>query len=291
MTSPEGRCAATTAASSGGRDAAEEAHWRRLIAGPYRLEELFQPAMTHASAAGRSRLDRIYTSQHLSDQLDRQVRSAALEWVPHLSAHRAVAIVRNTTTRSVDPEVPPAAGFQHPDWATRASAEYHRLLDEEPGLSEVGRLGALRRAMCTAAANVVHPVVDLPADVTLEDRLGLTMRFLRALEHNRPGVIGHCLTRYPALASLVPNPYAPLGGGPAHFRRVQEHARELARDHALDELGKLHEDLATLDEPTAMLRRQRNLRLLYRLAPGRAAGIQAVRDPNGEIRTDPHGMG
>ena len=64
----------------------------------------------------------------------------------------------------------------------------------------------------------------LPEDITLEDRLGLTMRFLRALEHDRLGVISHCLERYPKLATLVPNPYAPLGGGPSHFRRVQAHA-------------------------------------------------------------------
>ena len=129
----------------------EESHWKRVVSGRFHLEELYQPAMTHASASGRSRLDRVYTTQRVSDQLDRQVRSAALEWVPHLSAHRAVALTRSTTVRSGEVGAPPNEAFQHPDWGPRATAEYWRLVGESPNVSDVGKLRLLVQAMNTAA--------------------------------------------------------------------------------------------------------------------------------------------
>ena len=49
---------------------------------------------THENAVVRSRLDRAYWNAPLAEQLDRVLTCAALEWVPHLSAHRPVAVSR-----------------------------------------------------------------------------------------------------------------------------------------------------------------------------------------------------
>ena len=80
---------------TGHRDARDEAHFVAHIARPFALRELRQPAATHDNAHARSRLDRVYRNQPLSEQLDRQIVCSALEWIPHLSAHRAVAFSRS----------------------------------------------------------------------------------------------------------------------------------------------------------------------------------------------------
>eukprot|EP00959_Pyramimonas_sp_CCMP1952_P036459 763250-Pyramimonas_sp.AAC.1 len=47
----------------------------------------------------------------------------------------------------------------------------------------------------------------LEAVTTLEDRLGITMKFLRASEQGSLGEISRCLEWYPKLCDLVDNPY------------------------------------------------------------------------------------
>ena len=90
--------------------------------------------------------------------------------------------------------------------------------------------------------------------------------------------ISKCIERYPTLANLVDNPYELEGPVYQRLRLVRTHAIDLAREHAIDELGKLHEDLEEMDAETIHKRRQRNQHLLRRLAPGRACINFAVTD-------------
>ena len=69
-------------------DGTEESSFRRVLGEPFDLCELQQEEYTHDSALGRSRLDRVYSNHHLSDQLDRRIGCVALNWVPWFSAHR-----------------------------------------------------------------------------------------------------------------------------------------------------------------------------------------------------------
>ena len=64
---------------SGNSDAAEAADFDRLIGTPLELHEWEQDELTHDAAAARSRLDRCYTNQHLSYQLDQNCSCVALE--------------------------------------------------------------------------------------------------------------------------------------------------------------------------------------------------------------------
>ena len=57
-------------------------------------------------------------------------------------------------------------------------------------------------------------------------------------------MVSHCIVRYPKLKEFVLPPHSKLGGGARYYRKVQAHALELAQEHALKELGRLHEDLA-----------------------------------------------
>ena len=258
VTRPEDRITLNDATLSGQRDASEERHWLTCIMKPFHFMELSQGEMTHNSASARSRLDRIYTNQHTADQLDRRIQCAALEWVPQLSAHRAVTASRCSPQQS-DPDTRPipAHVIQHRDWPCVVSREFHQLCKEEPGKSDVGKLKLLKTAMRHAAKTLQWNHDANSEATTLEDRLGLTLRFIRALETGRIGAINECLLRYPKLKDFVRNPYLVMGGDSFGWRRLQDHAVELARDHALDELGKLHQDLPGLSEFEATIRRKK----------------------------------
>jgi len=95
---------------TGRRDAVEEEHWRNAVARKFDMYELEQPLATYQEGGTRSRIDRVYTNQPPSDQLDKRVGCAALEWVPKLSAHRAITCVRAEKSHSINPN------SAIPDW-------------------------------------------------------------------------------------------------------------------------------------------------------------------------------
>ena len=157
----------------------------------------------------------------------------------------------------------------HEDWPRRVALEFDSRLAEEPSASPIRQLVLYKLAMRSAAQNLDWSPGSFPAAMELEDRLAMTMRFVRAVEGGHLGTVGHCLQRYPTLAELSTNPYALLNSGPAALQPYRDHAVQLARDHALDELGKLHDNLPIMTENQIQQHRQRNYRLLSRLAPGR----------------------
>ena len=71
---------------------------------------------------------------------------------------------------------------------------------------------------------------------------------------------------------------------------MRSHAVELARDHALDELGKSHADLVGGNAFQAAKSRARNIRLIYRLRPGRFAALHSILGERSEQLTTPEEM-
>ena len=68
------------------------------------------------------------------------------------------------------------------------------------------------------------------------------------------------------------------------------HIMELSLDFTMEELNALRSDLKNLSPEQASRRRQKNLRLVYRLAPGRSCQNFAMSDPSGIASSDPHAM-
>ena len=79
---------------------------------------------------------------------------------------------------------------------------------------------------------------DISHAESAEDGLGVTMQFLRASEQGHFGSISTCLERYPHLKTLVTNPYDMGGNAWTRLQHVRDHAVEIAREHAVDELPK-----------------------------------------------------
>ena len=101
VSSPEDRCTKASGDESGGRDQVEEADWDTKVLKGKGAHELWQPMATHDSALARSRLDRVYATQHVIDQVDSQLACFALEWCPTLSNHRPVAFSKKIQTLRV----------------------------------------------------------------------------------------------------------------------------------------------------------------------------------------------
>ncbi|CAK0871243.1 unnamed protein product [Prorocentrum cordatum] len=284
VTEDADRVALRTGFASGARDRdEEERHWRQVALQPFNLHELHQPAMTHRSGSAQSRLDRLYWNQDLSEQLDWDLFAAALEWQPELSHHHAVAAGRRLPSRVHSASRPvTAAAVQHEDFLHRVTLAHKESLETiESTAAPFLRLSLLKDAIRQVAEGISRELQTGHPDEATEDKVGLTMQFLSAVEGGHTGSISKCIERYPELAKLVGNPYSPELKQAGRLQAVRSHAVELARERAVEELQRFSDDLPSLDAGEAAARRGRNWRLISRLAPGRRQSIQAVMDPAG----------
>ena len=295
VTEPGDRSSLHNAVASGARDSNEERHWLQQT-GRVHLHEVHQPAMTHRSAQALSRLDRVYWNQGLSEQLDRQIFSAALPWTDGLSAHRAVVAGRRLPGRKIGSDHPALSPInvstvKGTEWAHRVRLELqHRASDLQDG-TPLQNLQVVKEVMRQVALNMEKSRWNRqvnPEDQ--EDTLCTTMRFLRAAERGHLTIISKCLECYPKLRELVRNPYAPDISEHGGLEAVREHAVDLARQHTINEMRRLHEDLPGLGEQEAQIRRGRTWRLLARLSPGKCAALSSVVGQDGTTHTDAAGM-
>ena len=208
---------------TGKRNKSEERHFQHCIGGPHQLQEMFQPEHTHASASALPRLDRIYSNFHSADLLDRHVRAAALEWKPTLSAHRAVYFCRQAPHRLQKKDWKVSAyAVQHEDFSRRTMLEYYAKKADEPQASRTRQLILLEDSVKEVGSRLDREARGHTQAVELEDRLGVVMKYLRAVENGAPGEISICLEKYPHLKELVGNPYQQDGNLTVNMQRVRD---------------------------------------------------------------------
>ena len=291
VTAEGDRISLSTATPSSRNDSNEENHFKNIVARPHGLHEMFQMEPTHASATSRSRLDRIYCNQHVVEQLDRHIKVVALEWKPQLSHHRAVLFARRLPHAVSSDERPVCVqSIQHDDFPRLVALNFNAKVNANPEASDVQKLLLLKAAVKEVGQTLARDDRSAAPAVDLEDRLGTTMKFIRAFEGGHLNEISSCIARYPKLKELISNPYAIDGNTTVKLRAIKDHAIDLAREHALDELSLAHRDLENGDTIKAQHRRQKSTRLLYRLAPGRSGAVDAIRSPSGELCTNTEGM-
>ena len=168
--------------ATGARDKGEEEHWRETVANPLSLYELQQEQFTFKCSSSRSRIDRIYTNQPASDQLDPQICCAALEWTPRLSDHRAVAFARTSSP------VSPQGNRPIQDWILKHErfpcvvADIFRRKCAGAGAGKrkpLLELKLLKEAIQEAAEEIKFTKKILPELV--EDKAGAYLCLLRAM--------------------------------------------------------------------------------------------------------------
>ena len=215
----------------------------------------------------------------------------ALEWRPDLSAHRPIFAARRLPTEAGYITRPISQScYSHRDFNRRVKPTFEDKVLEEPDASGLRRLVLLKEAMRSVSSNMGRTDSGSSVATDTSDKLGVTMRFLRASESESLGTISNCLVRYPLLSSLVANPYE-VGGNPAtRLRAVKDHAVELAREQAMEMLSRAQAEVEDHDDFEVSRRRKKGSRLLYRLAPGKSDSIGAVIDDRGRFLTDPQAM-
>ena len=288
------RYSSSTATWSDHADASEEEDFMRLIADPFGLHELEQPAPTHRNALGRSRLDRIYWNSHVANQLDRHIRCVVLEWIAHLSAHRVLSWSRTTPTRSASMQLPKLHPhiFKHPDWRRRVALAWgDHIRSELPGAPAMGplrRLVLLKRAI-REVSECMQQEGSAPSSTEPEDRLGLTMAYLRAVEDLHIDRARRLAQAYPHLRTLV-DPDALAAHEHAGLRLIRDHAVELAREQLTADLRSFHQEEANLSEHARRIRRQHFSARILRLRLGTGSMLQAVESATGQVHTNPEDM-
>ncbi|CAK0805666.1 unnamed protein product, partial [Prorocentrum cordatum] len=165
--------------------------------------------------------DRVYMNRDVTDQIDRQLRAAALEWRPQLSAHRPVLVSRTAPQRlSESARRVPDFAVQRPDFKRRVALEFEGRLATSPSTSGLAKLQMFKEAVKQVARRIAADRATPPTAEPREDRLGMK-----------------CLARCPPLRDLVHNPCDFSGNLSVRLRGLRHRAAELARDHALGELA------------------------------------------------------
>ena len=161
----------------------------RLVANRHQLHELEQEGMTYKGPRATSRLDRVYTNQHVAGQLDSKVGCVALGWPRGASDHRPIAFYRRTTSgeeglrKYWGNEI-----FNDREWAREAALNFFRMLEKDnimdQNVSGLRELAIIKKAMNIASETVKGRRAgraEVKAE-SEEDLMGRMIKFVKAVE-------------------------------------------------------------------------------------------------------------
>ena len=303
---------------SGHRDETEAAKAMEDVFHPKGLHELYQEAHTYFSSTATSRIDRVYTNHHPSEQLDHKFGCNPLPRVPGLSSHAPLSFFRirpacdstpisigsarqahderssdaqdgcgdTRTTTNI-----PVGTINHPDWARRVAAELACISDEPRDYDNpVRKLVLVKRAMHTVSGNMAKEGLYATASSN-DDKLSCTLSFVRAAQAVNLDKMYRKYLEYPHIATFV-NPKNPNACFTDGFRALLDHAVSLARQSITEELGDMRKqrDEGNHDYKTT-IRKTNVLSRLKRIMPGSCTTVGALETATGEYATDPTAIG
>ena len=270
----------------------DEADWDSLFGGrDSTLNELYQPHGAHDSAGARSRLDRVYVSSGVAEQLDAQLGCATLDGCKKLSHHRPLIFFRrcgkqNKPNNATLPEGP----LNHPSWPSRVAHEFQYQLEALGSPTCPLRQLAILKETIAEVTNCMHSDSRKRNEITqaeeTDDQLGWAVRCLRAIQHNRPHMVQRCFKAYPRLSQLVNC----SGSDPrcnGRLEPLKKHIEELARQATLEELRTIQEDDGKVEEHVQRNRRSRAQVRLNRLKPGNCGTVAALKCADGSMAISP----
>ena len=158
---------------------------------------------------------------------------------------------------------------------------------QQPSVSALKHLVLFKQAMISVSSHISWDPSGYEAVTAVGDKVGIGMKYLRAVERGAMGEISKCLLLYPGISDYVANPYDTSGTLYTRLRPLRDHVVELARQQALEGFGEADELDAAGEADRARRVRQRASRLLFKLAPGKAGVIGAIRCGSGALATDP----
>ena len=143
--------------ATGARNLGEARHFDSTLGKPFGLFDMHQGEPTHRSGTSYGRLDRIYANHHVSEQIDRDMRTVAQPWRTNLSHHRAVSFRKDIPVKdSAQHRGVTSAALSHPQFKQRTILNYETFCSLEPSDTAIRRLVLFKRAMCLASDNITR---------------------------------------------------------------------------------------------------------------------------------------
>jgi len=282
------RCCTRSGEWTGGKDSAETEVFRKHIRISHHMYEWEQYHFTCEAGGARSRIDRMYTNQHVSFQLDRHIACNVLEWDRKVSVHRPIVFSRITAK----PKHPgqtniPMSECLKEGWK-ESVVEHFKFLCQGEQLIEnpVRRLLLLKDAIRnTYEMKSEESQNRMGTDCSPDDKLGFAMSCLKAIESGRFTVAWKCARAYARLIEWMPrwDNDEQLDYKVANLR---EHVLELAREQIQSDIHSISSE-DQLDPEDKHRAKESVLRKLKRLSPGATSGIGAMVNEHGSIVTKP----
>ena len=243
------------------------------------IHELQQHCFTHECATARSRLDRIYMNNPVSDQLDRVYSCYALP-ATTISAHRAVVFSRIAPTKTDEQNYIPERVARHPDFGRRVALEFQELRRKDDVRdSPVRQLVLIKRAMHTTAKGVALESAE-KLKHGMDDKLGWVLSFIRAAEKVNMTRMAACAKAYPHIATFVA-PSNPEARSTRGMWELRGHAVQLARQNITTSMQSLQNN----DIPDYQKHKHKEhiLVKLKRLLPGACNSVAAIQQEDGSV--------
>jgi len=290
VTDPEDRFTKKTMSWSGGKDECEQLDWASRVEEVHGIHEIYQPMATHDCGLARSRLDRIYSNHHTGDQLDSKYGCACLDWAPHLSSHRPVTFFRCRQGGSKTASFITEDIVREKAWSHNVSLRYQDFLKGDPDKDDpLRKLVLLKRAIQDCSLRMMDEKRKHRQQeqcTLVDDKIGWTMKAVRAIEKGRRGVLLKCIGAYPLIGNLV-NPYEENIGSSSGLLLLKDHAVKLHKEHLVEELRNIQQDEGRGGEHGVKTRRSQVQVKLNRLKPGNCCSVGAIKGSDGHIISDP----
>ena len=175
-----------------------------------------------------------------------------------------------------------------PAWPARVALKCSELCaKDEKGNQPLRRHSRLKEAIQEVTERMQREELRNSAR-TAEDKLGCTMKFIRAAEAERLLTMERCVMAYSELVKMADhrNPNLRQFG----LEPLRQHAVELARDAITQDLHDIDASQNTLDWQQLQTRKEHVSVRLKRLVPGATVGLTAMADEHGQVTTDPSRM-
>ena len=246
------------------------------------FEELSQDDFTHENGTARSRTDRAYCNQHLSEQLERHIECSVMPFPLTLSAHQPLCFAKRVAKMQEDRgKNKPVQSWclQHPSFPEEVKDAFEFLMKDYEDPSAFDKLSCLKEAMHLAFHFLVRNSAGQEVCM-VEEKLAICLSTLKTLERNSNAEVKKHLRRYPHLRTLISNRSDRLP--------LREHAVELARTNVWERVEELRTLRNTLSDAGIQHRKESILQRLKRLQPGCSMSLTVMVSEDGsKITSEP----
>ena len=267
------------------------------------MVERAQEEYTYRHAGAMSRLDRVYTNHHTTDQLNHHFGCQALDWVDKKrndneqprSFHRALSYEKSSQkceekfqTTKIQPTT-----LKSKKWKDYTDLKFQEKRDNCRGKGQSNPFTHLRlyKEAMTEAASMIQEQDKHEQVEDTADKLTMTMRAIKAMEEESRNTLRKIANRFTDIRQWTS--YDNAIEKQLNLRRLKDLAINLAQEHLREEVQQLRKDMDEEDddneegdteEKSWVSQRKTQLTTkLKRLIPGNsAASIAAIVEVNQE---------